>query len=107
MAIRESFLEVQAAAGRVDVEKFDLALQNVLVRCPTLMLQAQSIQARAHAGWVEMTPTEATLNGGRLRLDAKLRLEPPALYLAKGTMLDHAQITPALCSGAWDMCCRH
>jgi hypothetical protein len=100
VTIREALLEVQAASARADIQKSNLALQNVLVRCPTLMLQAPNIQARAQGGWVEMSPTEAILNGGRLRLDAKLRLEPPALYVAKGSMLDHAQITPALCSGA-------
>jgi hypothetical protein len=52
--------------------------------------------------WLQVYPLEATLNGGRLRLQPNLRLDPaPAeLILGPGLLIEKARITPELCAGA-------
>ncbi len=53
-------------------------------------------------GWLQWFPAEATVNGGRLRLQPNLRLEPgPAeVILVGGPVLERARVTPELCAGA-------
>jgi translocation and assembly module TamB len=60
------------------------------------------VRAKLNGGWLLLDPMETTLNGGRLRLAANLRLqpEPMLLQLPQGPVVDHAQITPAMCASA-------
>jgi hypothetical protein len=53
-------------------------------------------------GWLQLLPLDTTLNGGRLRLQPNLRLEPgPAeLVFTAGPVIEKARLTPALCAGA-------
>ena len=53
-------------------------------------------------GWLQLYPIDTSLNGGRLRLQPNLCLDPgPAeLVLLAGPVVDKARITPALCAGA-------
>ncbi len=53
-------------------------------------------------GWLQLYPVETTLNGGRLRLQPNLRLDPgPAeLILLAGPVVEKARITPEVCAGA-------
>jgi len=57
---------------------------------------------RLENGWLSLVPLDASLNGGNLHLDAKLRLSPgPAeLQMPKGSLIQRAQITPAMCADA-------
>jgi hypothetical protein len=59
-------------------------------------------RVRLQAGWLQVAPLETTINGGRARLSANLRLvpEPMELRLSGGLVVDHAQITPEMCTGA-------
>jgi hypothetical protein len=52
-------------------------------------------------GWLQLYPIEATLNGGKLRLQPNVRVEadPMELVLLPGPMIEKAKITPALCAG--------
>jgi hypothetical protein len=60
------------------------------------------LRAQLAAGWLRVQPVECALHEGRLRLEPSLRLEPgpTELYLAKGTVIDRARITPAMCASA-------
>jgi hypothetical protein len=62
--------------------------------------------AEAHAivqqGWLQLYPIETTLNGGKLRVQPNVRLdpEPTEMVLLAGPVIEKAKITPELCSGA-------
>jgi hypothetical protein len=60
------------------------------------------VGAKLNAGWLKLSTLESTLNGGRIRLEARLRLEPGpmVLHLAPGPMVDRACITSEMCSAA-------
>jgi hypothetical protein len=60
------------------------------------------LKFRLHQGWLQLHPLVATLNGGQLRLQPNLRLDPgPAeLVLLAGPVLERARITPEMCAGA-------
>lgn len=52
-------------------------------------------------GWLQLYPLETAFNGGRLRLQPHLRLDPgpPEVMLLGGTAIEKARITPELCDG--------
>jgi hypothetical protein len=60
------------------------------------------LRACVQQGWFQLYPVETTLNGGKLRLQPNVRLEPgPAeLILLAGPIIEKAQLTPELCAGA-------
>jgi hypothetical protein len=59
-------------------------------------------QLQLRNGWVQSQPIHSTLNRGRLMLSPAVRLAPGPLelHLARGRVLDRAQITPAMCASA-------
>ncbi len=52
-------------------------------------------------GWLQCYPLETTFNGGRLRVQPHLRLDPgpPEVLLLGGPVIEQARITPELCAG--------
>jgi hypothetical protein len=59
------------------------------------------VRAILQQGWLQLYPLEATLNGGKLRVQPNLRLEPEPMemVLLAGPMIEKAKITPAMCAG--------
>lgn len=60
------------------------------------------VRACMQQGWLQTFPIEATLNGGKLRLQPNLRLEPDPkeLVLTAGPLIERARITPEMCASA-------
>ncbi|MGH7223968.1 MAG: hypothetical protein ACRELF_12125, partial [Gemmataceae bacterium] len=60
------------------------------------------LRGELNGGWLRIAPIETTLNQGRLRLESSLRLDPlpRQATLAKGRVIDHAHLTPAVCASA-------
>lgn len=60
------------------------------------------VRAVAQQGWLQLYPIETSLNGGKLRLQPNLRLDPlPAeMVLLGGPIIEKAKITPQMCAGA-------
>lgn len=60
------------------------------------------VRACLQQGWLQTFPIEATLNGGKLRLQPNLRLEPGPmeLVLTAGPLVERAKITPEMCASA-------
>jgi translocation and assembly module TamB len=59
------------------------------------------VKAILQQGWLQLYPIETTLNGGKLRLQPNLRLdpEPMEMVLLAGPVIEKAKITPAMCAG--------
>jgi translocation and assembly module TamB len=53
-------------------------------------------------GWLQLYPIETTLNGGKLRIQPNLKLEPEPteMVLLAGPVIEKAKITPEMCAGA-------
>lgn len=60
------------------------------------------VRAILQKGWFQLYPIETSINGGKLRLQPNLRLEPEPMemVLLAGPIVEKAQITPAMCSSA-------
>jgi hypothetical protein len=60
------------------------------------------VKAVLQQGWLQLYPIQTTLNGGKLRLQPNLRLEPEPreIILLAGPVIENAKLTPALCAGA-------
>lgn len=60
------------------------------------------VKAILQQGWLQVYPIETSLNGGKLRLQPNLRIDPDPmeLILLKGPMIERAKLTPAMCAGA-------
>jgi hypothetical protein len=60
------------------------------------------IKAHLEGGWLRFQPVVCTINSGQFNVQPNVRLEPAPveIQLAPGTLIDHAQITPAMCAGA-------
>ena len=63
---------------------------------------AAEVKAILQQGWLQIYPVETTLNGGKLRLQPNLRLDPDPteLILLAGPTIEKAKLTPKMCSGA-------
>ncbi len=60
------------------------------------------MKAVLQQGWLQFYPVETTLNGGKLRLQPNLKLEPVPmeLILLSGPLIEKAKLTPPMCAGA-------
>lgn len=60
------------------------------------------VKAIIQQGWLQLYPLETTLNGGNLRLQPNLRLDPNPVELVvlAGPVIEKAKITPQMCAGA-------
>ncbi len=63
---------------------------------------AAELKAIAQQGWLQFYPIETTLNGGKMRLQPNIRIDPDPteVVLLAGPVIEKAQITPAMCAGA-------
>lgn len=61
-----------------------------------------NLLVKLDTGWLRLDPIQCQVNQGQLHLQPSLRLEPGPLelHVAKGTVLQRAQITPAMCGSA-------
>ena len=60
------------------------------------------VKAVVQQGWLQFYPIETTLNGGKLRLQPNLKLEPQPMemILLAGPVIEKAKLTPQMCAGA-------
>jgi hypothetical protein len=76
-----------------------LGLQSL--HAPGVDIGPAEIRFCLQQGWLQMYPVETTFNGGRVRLQPNLRLDPGPmdLVLLPGAVVERAAITPEMCAG--------
>jgi translocation and assembly module TamB len=67
-----------------------------------VQLGPAEVQGRLAKGWLRLGPVTCKVNDGRFHLESSLRLdpEPAEMHVARGTIVDHARMTAAMCAGA-------
>ncbi len=86
--------------GTLDQLSGDAALHWNSLRAYGADLGPAELRASLKQGWLHLVPIDTTLNGGKLKLEPWLRLSPLEARLAKGSIIDKAHLTPAMCAGA-------
>jgi hypothetical protein len=63
---------------------------------------ATNVKVEMNRGWLTIPALETSLNQGKLKLQTRLRLEPAPseLIVDRGSSIERAMITPAMCSDA-------
>jgi hypothetical protein len=87
-------LELRALRGDAS-----LGLQSL--HAPGVSIGPAEIGFCLQQGWLQMYPLETNFNGGRLRLQPHLRLDPGPtdIVLLPGAVVERAKITPEMCAG--------